>query len=239
MDIDQNDSGGCGHTTQHSGGYMPKIAFLLVFSLAGFLNVAFAEHGCALSGTPEWPKQLSSAMPDCDNRFTSPNGKLLLRIDTEGKIQVSEVASGRQLQAHSRAVKPPAMVSWSSSSDAFFINDGEGSGMSSTFRLFRVRNNRVVEDGTIEKKAVKLYRRLTNCSSAAVDPNVWGFGWSPDGTRFYLLVQATVNEPCGQPKNFISVTVRLSNDSVLEQLPAEATKQKFQQLLPQEVVNSK
>src|SRR2546427_2722339 len=98
---------------------MSKIAFLLIFSLAGFLNAAFAQQGCALSGTPAWSKQLSNAISDCDNRFTSPNGKLLLLIDTGGKIQVSKVASGRQLQTRSRPVQPPAMVSWSSRSDAF------------------------------------------------------------------------------------------------------------------------
>jgi hypothetical protein len=218
---------------------MPKTAFLLVLSLAGFLNAAFAQQGCALSGTSEWSKQLSDAIADCDNRFTSPNGKLLLRIDTAGKIEVSEAASGHQLQSHSRAVGPPAMVSWSPRSDAFFINDGEESGMASTFRLFRVRNNRVVEDGTIERKAVGRFRRLKKCSSAAVDPNVWGFGWSPEGTSFYLLVQATADDPCGMPASFISMTVRLADGSVLEQLSEAATKGKFQQLLPQEVVNSK
>ncbi len=215
---------------------MPKIAFLLMFSLAGFLNAAFAADGCALSGTSEWSKQLGSAMPDCDNRFTSPNGNLLLRIDAKGKILVSEVASGRQLQTRSHAVQPPAMVSWSPRSDAFFIDDGEESGMASTFRLFRVKGNRVVEDGAIERKAVKLYRSLAKCSSAAVDPNVWGFGWSPQATRFYLLVQATVNDPCGQPKNFISMTVKLSDDSVSEQLSAARTRRKFQQFLPQGLI---
>jgi len=50
------------------------------------------------------------------------------------------------------------MASWSPKSDAFFINDGEGSGMASTFRLFRVKSSESVEDTSIEKAAVALYR---------------------------------------------------------------------------------
>jgi len=216
---------------------MPTVALFLVFLLAGFLNAAFAQN-CALSGTPAWSKQLRNVIADCDNQFTSPNGKLLLRIDTEGEIRISEVASGNQLQIHSRAVEPPAMVSWSPSSDAFFINDGEGSGMSSTFRLFRVKESQVVEDGATERKSVALYRSRTRCDSASADPNVWGIGWSPDGGRFHLLVQATVNVPCGKPGSFISMTVKLADGSVLKQLSEAATKREFQALLPREVYSN-
>jgi hypothetical protein len=213
---------------------MPKVAILLVLPLASFLTAASAQN-CALSGTPAWSKQLSNVIADCDNRFISPNGKLLLRIDTEGQLRVSEIASGNEIQIHSRAVEPPAMVSWSPISDSFFINDGEGSGMSSTFRLFRVRSNRLVEDGTIESKVVAMYRSRTKCSSAAADPSVWGLGWSPDGTRFDLLVQATVNAPCGKPGSFRGMTMKLADGSVLAQLSEAATKRKFQALLPREV----
>jgi hypothetical protein len=166
---------------------MPKISLSLALFLA-FLNIAFAQN-CSLSGTPAWSEQLRNVIADCDNRFTSPDRKFLLRIDTEGSIRVLEVASEKEIQIHSREVAPPAMVSWSPNSDAFFINDGEGSGMSSTFRLFRVIGNQVVEDRTIGRKASALYRNHVKCGSAAADPSVWGFGWSSDGFRFYLLVQ--------------------------------------------------
>jgi hypothetical protein len=213
---------------------MSKVALLMTLSFLGFPNVGLAQN-CALSGTPSWSKQLVNVIADCDNRFASPDGKLLLSIDAEGNIHVSVVASGSEIRIDSRVVKPPAMASWSPTSRAFFINDGEGSGMSSTFRLFREMDNRIVEDETVQREAVVFYRRQAKCSAASADPNVWGIGWSPDGSRFYLLVQASVNSPCGEPGSFIGLTVKLADGSVLKEFPEGVTKHKFQSLLPPEI----
>ena len=108
--------------------------------------------------------------------------------------------------------------------------------MASTFRLFRIKDAQVVEDVTIQKRAVALYRIHSKCSNTALDPNVWGIGWSPDGTRFYLLIQATVHQPCGAPSAFIGMTIKLIDGSVLEQLSTAETKHKFRLLLPQELL---
>lgn len=213
---------------------MPKVALFLAFVLSGVPCRAL-DQGCALSGTPAWSQQLRHVIADCDNRLPSPNGTLLLRIDNDGNIRVSEVASGREISIHARAVEPPAMASWSPNSDAFFVDDGEGSGMTSTFRLFRVRGSQIVEDGTIQRKAVAAYRRQAKCDSAALDPDVSGIGWSPDGARFYLFAQATVHDPCGEPASFIGMTLQLANGAVLEQLSEQTTKRKFRALLPREL----
>ena len=213
---------------------MPKVTLLLTLLFSGFLSTAPAQN-CGLSGTPAWSKQLRTVIADCDNRFASPNGKLLLRIDPEGKVRVSQLASDKEVQIHSAAVEPPAMVSWSPNSDAFFVNDGEGSGMASTFRLFRMNGDQAVEDGTVERQAVGLYRSQTKCASAAADPNVWGIGWSAGGTSFYLLVQATANDPCGTPGTFIGMRVKLADGAIVEQFSEAATKQRFHALLPREV----
>jgi hypothetical protein len=66
-----------------------------------------------------------------------------------------------------------------------------------------VKAGQAVEGGTIETRTVALYRGHRQCGSEAADPNVWGIGWSSDGTALYLLVQATVNTPCGEPGSFI------------------------------------
>jgi len=124
------------------------------------------------------------------------------------------------------------MFSWSPQSEAFFINDGEGSGMSSTFRLFRIIGSGVYEDKTVERAAVWLYRRRTRCASSAVDPNVYGFGWGNGGSKIYLLVQATVDKPCGRLDRFISLVVRTSDGKILETLSEERTKQRFSTILP-------
>jgi hypothetical protein len=127
---------------------------------------------------------------------------------------------------------PSVMVSWSPRSDAFFLNDGDGSGMTSTFRLFRIRSARVYEDRSVEKAAVSLYRRRTRCTRSALDPDVWGFGWGDDGSKIYLLVQATVHEPCGPPYAFISLVVRKSDGKILEALSEKQTQERFRFMLP-------
>jgi hypothetical protein len=124
------------------------------------------------------------------------------------------------------------MVSWSPRSDAFFVNDGEGSGMSSSFRLFRIKGTEISEDKAVEKAAVSLYRRRTRCGPSAIDPDVWGFGWGDNGSKLYLLVQSTVHEPCGLPDRFISLVIRTSDGVVLETLSKTRTNKRFGSLLP-------
>jgi hypothetical protein len=123
------------------------------------------------------------------------------------------------------------MVSWSPRSDVFFVNDGEGSGMTSTFRLFRIKGSQVHEDKAVEKAAVSLYRRRSGCSRSALDPDVSGFGWGDGGKQIYLLVQATVHEPC-DPYQLISLVVQTSDGKILETLSEKQTKERFGSLLP-------
>ena len=47
-----------------------------------------------------------------------------------------------------------------------------------------------------------------------------------------LLVQPTVNEPCGKPKDFISLIVREHDGSIVETLSKAQTKARFGSLLP-------
>jgi hypothetical protein len=124
------------------------------------------------------------------------------------------------------------MFSWSPKSNAFFINDGEGSGMSSMFRLFKIKGSGVYEDKAVERAATALYRRRKLCAFSAYDPNVYGFGWDNQGSKIYLLVQATVHEPCGRQDEFISLVVRTSDGKILETLSKEEAKQRFSTVLP-------
>jgi hypothetical protein len=127
------------------------------------------------------------------------------------------------------------MLSWSPASNGFFVNDGQGSGMTSVLRVFRLQGRQLVGDPTIQKTASTLFRREKRCSPRAADPNVWGLGWSPDGQYVYLLVQATVHRPCGAPESFIGVTIRVDDDSVKERLSERATQRRFGSLLPPEL----
>jgi hypothetical protein len=175
-----------------------------------------------------WNASLLSVAPDCAAEFPSRDKHLVLKFAANGKMS----AKGKIIHLRGPRIEPPAMVSWSPGSDTFFVNDGEGSGMSSTFRLFRVKGTRIYEDKTIRRAAVSLYRQRTRCNPSAVDPNTWGFGWGDGGNQIYLLVQATVNEPCGQPDQFISLIVRTTDGKILETLTNTQTKVRFGSLLP-------
>jgi hypothetical protein len=124
------------------------------------------------------------------------------------------------------------MLSWSRKSNAFFLNDGDGSGLSSEFRLFRIRGGITFEDKSFEQAAVSLYRRRTHCSPAAADPNVWGFAWRAQGSKIVLLVQPTANEPCGPPGDFISVVIRTRGAHITNILSKAQTKVRFGSELP-------
>jgi len=213
---------------------MSKITLTAALVLIAFPSVGFAQN-CALSGTPAWSKQVRNLIQGCDNWFSSPDGGLILRVDAEGRILFSETVAKSEVQIRSHEVEPPAMASWSPKSDAFFINDGEGSGMTSVFRLFRVKSGLPIEDATIETKGVALYRSLKQCSAPAEDPNVWGIGWSSNGTLLYLLIQASVHAPCGESGSFIVATVKVTDGSVVERFSEEAAKRQFRILLPREL----
>lgn len=103
--------------------------------------------------------------------------------------------------------------------------------MTSIFRLFHIKDGRAFRDDSLELVAVKRFRKTIGCAAAAEDPNVWGFGWSADGRRVFLLVQATVNDPCGRPGDFITLIVNVVNEPVVEQLSKKQTEKRFRSLL--------
>lgn len=207
---------------------MSRVIQLLVsVSCAAYCSAGFAQD-CKYSGAPAWNQSVREVIADCATEFPSPDNRPMLKFDSNGLMSIK----GKVIKLNGRRVEPPAMFSWSPRSDAFFINDGEGSGMSSTFRLFRIKGRRSYEDKSVERAAVSLYRRRTRCGSSAVNPNVYGFGWGNDGRRIYLLVQGTVDKPCGRLDEFISLVVRTSDGKILETLSKEETRQRFSSVLP-------
>ncbi|MDT7540393.1 MAG: hypothetical protein QOE33_297 [Acidobacteriota bacterium] len=209
--------------------FRSRLSQLLILTLmyAAFCSASVAQD-CKISGTPTWNESLRDVVADCAVEFPSPNNLLLLKFASDGRMSIK----GKIIHLRGRRVEPPAMVSWSPESDMFFINDGEGSGMSSTFRLLRVKRARIYEDKAVMKAAVSLYRRRTRCSPRSIDPDVWGYGWGDGGSKLYLLVQATVHEPCGSPDKFISLVVRTSDGKILETLSNTQTKVRFGSHLP-------
>jgi hypothetical protein len=199
-------------------------------------GIAHAQQNktCAGAGSAAWSKQVRSLLADCETRIMSPDGQETLLMKGNGKLSLSSTKGG-PLKAVGYTVEPPAMVSWAPNSSAFFIDDGQGSGMWSKFRLFRIENGHVTRDDSIDQTAVRRFREKVRCPPSASDPSVWGFGWSSDGKQVFLLVQATVNEPCGEQGTFIVLIVNLADSSVIEQLTEKQTKKRFRSLLPDEV----
>lgn len=194
---------------------------------AAFSSAGFAQN-CKDSGAPAWNETIRDVIADCASEFLSPNKRLLLKFAPNGRMSIA----GKTIHLRGPQVEAPAMVSWSPKSDVFFINDGEGSGMTSTFRLFRINGTQIYEDKAVAKAAVSLYRRRTGCNRSALDPDVWGFAWGDGGSKIYLLVQATVHEPCGSPYQLISLVVQTSDGKILETLSENQTKERFGSLLP-------
>jgi hypothetical protein len=192
-----------------------------------FCSVGFAQD-CKYSGTPAWNESVRDVVAGCAAEYPSPDKRLLLKFASDSTMSVE----GKTLHLSSPQIESPASISWSPRSDAFFVNDGEGSGMSSTFRLFRIREADVLEDKAVAKATVSLYRQRTRCNPSALNPDVWGFGWGDGGRKIYLLAQATIHEPCGPPYGFISLVVRTSDGKILETLSRKQTKKRFGALLP-------
>ncbi len=205
----------------------------MFFVIVAVLASSHVEaQNCALSGTAAWSPQLRHVIADCRDRFPSPDNRVTLEVGTQGDMMLLAKPNSRKLELSARQIKAPAMVAWSPTSDAFFVNDGEGSGMSSFFRMFRLNANHVQEDDSIKRRAVALYRHRVRCTSWSADPNVWGFGWTPDGRKLFVLVQATNDDPCGRSESFITLVVSETDGAILETLSKERSRERFAPLLP-------
>src|SRR5882724_2003247 len=122
---------------------MPKLITLLVALLISLATVAHAD--CKDTGKPTWSKQLLELGADCETKIISPDGQKILLVKDRGDLSLSS-AKGSPFKTVNYKVEPPAMASWAPNSQAFFIDDGEGSGLSSTFRLFRSHGAHVTRD---------------------------------------------------------------------------------------------
>jgi hypothetical protein len=130
--------------------------------------------------------------PACPRVLRSPDDRL--ELFTKGRAEPTMLhlrkhrANGAD-EAGQRVVGIdfPNEVSWSPSSDAFFINDSEGSGQSSYFRYFEIGHGRVVERSGARNAAVHLYKTMFKCGE---DTSVYtrAESWSARGDLVNLKV---------------------------------------------------
>ena len=189
---------------------------------------------CTMSGQLTWNRALLQVLPGCPLSSESPDRRLRVQVDEQGDIHV--FSRDASLQGESpRPIDPPAMISWSPRSNAFFVNDGEGSGQSSVFRFFRIEGRRFREDPRFFGTAVREFLAERQCPKTHRDLSVWGFGWSPGGTEVFLLVQNGSHQPCGSPGEFLTLIVRTADHGIVSRLNEQQSKRRFRSQLPPEL----
>ena len=167
-----------------------------------------------------------------ENVFFSPDHQKAVMADANGftlRIEGKDVAwpVGRELSPSG------SEVSWSPTSSAFFINNGDGSGLDGwTINVFSLRDSHVIDHKQINERVVLAFRDEIKCAKDAVDPNVRGLGWSRDGTELFLFAQTTVSAPCGVQGDFRGAEIGLANDSIDKFYSETEAKSHLHNLLP-------
>lgn len=191
---------------------------------------------CTTSGEPwPWNRSLHNV---CFNDAIQKN--IFVSADKAKRIEVEEgkgftlVVNGRTIAwpNYGKYVVLPIEFSWSPTSDAFFVNDSEGSGMNSVLHVFRLQDATVAEGPDFNRLIAAVFRKDVGCSASAASPTVRGIGWSKNGVQIFAFAQATVNNPCGVQGDFRGVVLNLKTGSI-ERLYSEAeTRRVFRDLLP-------
>lgn len=176
---------------------------------------------------------------DCctTTRLPSPNSTKTLIFEPDAAEKVHVILSAGWLRRQEVGVTDiPSMASWAPGSQAFFISDGEGSGQTSAFRLFRTPDNgAAIELTAAHRVAVAAYRARVQCAAGAFDPEVWGLGWSKDGRRALVLVQSSIHEPCGRADRYMVMAVAADDGRLLEQYDTAEAAERFAALIPANV----
>jgi hypothetical protein len=191
---------------------------------------------CTASGALwPWNPSLRSV---CFNDTIHKN--VLLSPDKAKRIEVEEgkgftlIVNGRTIAwpNYGKYVVLPIEFSWSPNSDAFFVNDGEGSGMDSVLHVFRWQDSRVAEVPDLNRLVAAAFRKDVGCAPSAADPTVRGIGWSKDRAQIFAFAQATVDNSCGTQGNFRGVVLNPKTGAI-ERLYSEAQARRiFRDLLP-------
>jgi len=209
-------------------------ALILLVGLCAEAQLATAA--CTASGELwPWNRFLRSV---CFNGAIHKN--VLWSPDKAKRIEVEEgkgytlIVNGRTVAwpNYAKHVVLPIEFSWSPNSDAFFVNDGEGSGMNSVLRVFRLQDASVAEVPDLNNLVAAAFRNDVGCPVAAANPTVRGIGWSKEGTQIFAFAQATVENPCGTQGSFHGVVLNLGPESIGRLYSERETRRLFGNLLP-------
>lgn len=211
-----------------------SILMLLLFCVALLSSFRGEAQDCASSKAPGWADELRQLFADCANSVPSPNGAFSFQIGSLEKIRILKGGHPLALIGNEKLALP-AVVSWSPNSTQFFLNDGDGSGLSSQLRLFRIIGATAKENDDLNRTIVRIYRDRNRCSKVTKNPNVYGVGWSPDGVTLYVVAQSTVNNPCGEPTKYLGFILDVEKNEIKQILSTQQARAKFDQYLPREL----
>jgi len=165
------------------------------------------------------------------NVFTSPDSQKQVLVDKSG---FTLLVRGNKIEWPGELNLDPngSEISWSPTSSAFFISDGDGSGLDGwKIHVFSISGNQFLEHHEINGQIVSTFRQQFNCPRAAVDPNVRGLGWEKDGASLLAFAQSTVSGSCGTQGDFRTFIVSLKAGEVRVFSERDA-KVRFHNLLP-------
>ena len=208
--------------------------------LSSALVISTALHGAAQTCTHSldagWSTHLRELQFGGDNVTTAPDGQTSALVTESGTATVR--TAGRSLPG-SASTGLPVVFSWSPRSTAFFLNDGEGSGMSSRLRLIALDKAGLVESSELDNAIVRSYRHQNRCNARQARPNVYGVGWSRTGDLVYRIAQSTVNAPCGRPDRFLGYIANVGSNKPLRTLSTRQAQATFRSLLPKELLSTR
>jgi len=133
---------------------------------------------------------------------------------------------------YGKSIVLPVAFSWSPSSDAFFVIDGQGSGEYSQLYVFQMEPVGVVQSRDFNKLVSAAFRKDVGCSTTAADPSITGLGWSKDGAKIFVFAQATVHDPCGSQGDLRGVTLNVKAGSIERWYSERETRRVFRDILP-------
>ena len=176
---------------------------------------------------------------DCCGKVSAPapdGSKTVIFDPDEAEVIHIRLSAGWLKQTDLGTAGVSTSASWAPGAQAFFLNDGEGSGQHSTFRLFNTPDDGATrETDRPYHEAIGAYRSSRGCS-ALHNTEVWGIGWSKDGRLVHLLVQAAIHDPCGSADRFMVMTARVSDGQIVARYETAEAKQRFHALIPPNVM---
>lgn len=159
------------------------------FRWAG-LAALLAVAACSPGGPAEAPPVTDSVLLEIRAAtIQSPSGTMSVVYGGESDPTLL-LSAGFLRRSPVGEIMTPSRLSWSPDSRRFFVNDS-GSASWSNFRLWLVNDRaQAVENATIREAAIAELGRLNGCDSVPEpDATTQGMGWSPDGSRVYVLAQ--------------------------------------------------